>query len=175
MSEAVDKMRLPQGSQLYLKQVDTHEANWLIKSILIEEVTSRGHVVRTGQQGSAPPNGAEEPVYEIGYRIVTCQTSLPRSWREWVIGSRKVERRTGVDIRFELSDAQRSIVWAGGVQRERREIIPGSRVDDLASPGQPFASPEAEPGGWDKVFEPVIVAGIVGGLIYLFYTSRSTD
>ena len=66
-----------------------------------------------------------------------------------------------MEIRFELSDADRSIVWAGGVQRERREIIPGSRLGDLASPGQPFASPEAEPGGWDKIFEPVIVAGIV--------------
>ena len=32
-----------------------------------------------------------------------------------------------------------------------------------------------EKGGWDKILEPLVVAAIVGGLIYLFYTSRSTD
>jgi hypothetical protein len=167
-------MGLPEGARVHLRQVDTHDANWLVKSILLEELTARGHAVKAGQMSAAnDPDGAD--AYEIAYRIVTCQTTLPRSWREWVVGARKFERRTAVDIRFELSDATKAIIWAGGVQRERREIIPGSRLRDLEAPGQEFASPQAEPGGWDKVFEPVIVAGIVGGLIYLFYTSRSTD
>ena len=174
MAEAVTKMGLPEGARVHLKQMEIHDANWLVKSVLLEELTSRGHLVRAGQLAAAAgPEG--EVAYEIAYRIVYCQTSLPRSWREWVVGARKVERRTAVDIRFELSDDTKAIVWAGGVERERREIIPGSRIDDLGAPGQAFASPEAAPGGWDKIFEPVIVAGIVGGLIYLFYTSRSTD
>jgi hypothetical protein len=175
--EAVTKMRIPDGSEIHLKQVETHDANWLVKSVLVEELTSRGHVVRSG---STPPSAAvlgdtSRQVFEVGYRIVSCNTSIPRSWREWVVGRRMVERRSAVDIRFELSDRTKAIVWAGGVQRERREIIDGSRLRDLASQGQSFATPEFEPGGWDKIFEPVIVAGIVGGLIYLFYTSRSTD
>lgn len=175
--EAVAKMRVPEGSELHLKQVEMHDANWLVKSVLIEELTSRGHVVRSGNGPGVASALADtgRQVYEIGYRIVSCNTSIPRSWREWVVGRRMVERRSAVDIRFELSDRTKAIVWAGGVQRERREIIDGSRLRDLASAGQPFASPDFEPGGWDKVFEPVIVAGIVGGLIYLFYTSRSTD
>jgi hypothetical protein len=173
-AEAVAKMGLPEGSLTHLKQVDTHDANWLIKSVLLEELTSRGHAVKAGQMAAAQdPDDAA--AYEIAYRIVYCQTSLPRSWREWVVGARKFERRTAVDIRFELSDSTKAIVWAGGVQRERREIIPGGRLSDLEAPGQAFASPEVEPGGWDKIVEPVIVAGIVGGLIYLFYTSRSND
>jgi hypothetical protein len=175
MAEAVAKMGLPDGSRLLLRQVDTHDASWLVKSILLEQLTSRGHVVKAGQLAAAQADPDDETLYEIAYRIVYCQTSLPRSWREWVVGARKFERRTAVDIRFELSDATKAIVWAGGVQRERREIIPGARLGDLEAPGQAFASPAAEPGGWDKIFEPVIVAGIVGGLIYLFYTSRSTD
>jgi hypothetical protein len=174
VQEAVAQMGLPEGSRLYLRQVDTHDANWLIKSILLQEVTSRGHAVRTGLMTvSQDPDDAG--VYEIAYRIVYCQTSLPQSWREWVVGPRKFERRTAVDMRFELSDSTKTIVWAGGVQRERREIISGKRIDDLQASGQAFASPESERSGWDKIFEPVIVAGIVGGLIYLFYTSRSTD
>jgi hypothetical protein len=176
-AEAADKMNLPPGAHLYLRQIETNDANWLVKSVLLEELTSRGHVVRSGQMSAAPAAAEVEgpPVYEVAYRIVNCQTTLPRSWREWVVGKRKFERRTAVDIRFEVSDRTKSIIWAGGVDRERREIISGARMADLAAPGQSFASPTVEPGGWDKVFEPVIVAGIVGGLIFLFYTSRSTD
>jgi hypothetical protein len=173
--EALDRMGLPAGSEVTLRQVESHDASWLVKSVLLEEITSRGHVVLTGQGGGNATALSEKQIYEVAYRIVNAQTTIPRSWREWVIGARKVERRTAVDIRFELSDKQGSIIWAGGVQRERREILPGSRLRDLESPGQAFASPQLEPGGWDRVFEPVIVAGIVGGLIYLFYTSRSTD
>jgi len=174
VAEAVGRMGLSEGSRLHLRQVDTHDASWLIKSILLEELTSRGHAVRAGVM-AASQSQDDTLEYEIAYRVVYCQTSLPRSWREWVVGARKFERRTAVDIRFELSDSTKAIVWAGGVQRERREIIPAGRLSDLEAPGQTFASPEVEPGGWDKIFEPVIVAGIVGGLIYLFYTSRSTD
>ncbi len=174
VQEAVARMGLPEGSRLHLKQVDTHDANWLVKSILLQELTAGGHAVRAGQM-TASQDPDDAGVYEIAYRIVYCQTSLPRSWREWVVGPRKFERRTAVDMRFELSDSTKTIIWAGGVQRERREIISGGRIDDLDAPGQAFASPESEQSGWDKIFEPVIVAGIVGGLIYLFYTSRSTD
>ena len=174
MAEAIGRMGLPEGSRLHLRQVDTHDASWLIKSIILEELTSRGHAVRAGLM-AASQDPEDAVVYEIAYRIVYCQTSLPRSWRTWVVGARKFERRTAVDIRFELSDQTKAIIWAGGVQRERREIIPGGRISDLEAPGQTFATPETEQGGWDKIFEPVIVAGIVGGLIYLFYTSRSTD
>jgi len=177
IAEAVGKMRIPEGAPVHTRQIESSDANWLIKSLLLEELTSRGHVVRSGQMSAAAAAATEggPAVYEVAYRIVNCQTTLPRSWREWVVGSRKFERRTEVDMRFEFSDESKSIIWAGGVQREKREIISGADMRELASPGHPFAAPEADPGGWDKIFEPVIVAGIVGGLIYLFYTSRSTD
>jgi hypothetical protein len=175
MADAVDRMDIPSGSHVYMQQVDQHEASWLVQSVLLEELTDRGHAVMTGGM-SAAEEGAETPeTYEVAYRIVSCETTFPRAWREWVIGSRKVERRAAVDIQFQLSDASGAITWAGSVERERREIVPGSRVQELATPGQSFTAAEIEPGGWDKVLEPVIVAGIVGGLIYLFYTSRSTD
>lgn len=176
-TEALDSMPVPGEAMIHTRQVESHDANWLIKSILLEELTSRGHIVRAGQMSQAPQEGDSggRPTFELAYRIVTCETTLPRAWREWMVGSQKVERRTAIDLRFELSDETKAIIWADGFQRERREIIPGSRVRDLSAPGQSFASPETEPGGWDKVFEPVIVAGIVGGLIYLFYTSRTTD
>ena len=172
--EAVDRMALPGGSEVYVSQVGQSEASWLIQSLLYEELTARGHVVMTGAMtGGADQDGP--PRFEISYRIVSCETSFPRAWREWVVGRRRVERKTRCDIHVRLSDGRSAILWAGSVQRERREIIPGDRLAELATEGQPFASPQIASGGWDRVLEPVVVAGIVGGLIYLFYTSRSAD
>lgn len=175
MADAVDRMDVPPGSHIYMRQVDAHDASWLVQSILLEQLTERGHSVMTGGMPGGDERAGGDQVYEIAYRIVSCETTFPRAWREWVIGSRKVERRAAVDVHFQLSDSTTAIVWAGNVQREKREIIPGARVQELATPGQSFTSAQIEPGGWDKMLEPVLVAGIVGGLIYLFYTSRSTD
>lgn len=172
MKEAVDRMRIPEASEVRITQDGQNDANWLVYSVLLEELTSRGHVVMAG--GSAPGTDGR-PRYEIWYKIVTCQTSYPRSWREWMVGARRVERNTRCDIHFRLSSESSATVWAGNVDRGRREIIPGSRLQELATPGQQFVSPEVGAVGWDKVLEPVVVAGIVGGLIYLFYTSRSTE
>ena len=172
MVEAVGRMQLPEGSEIRITQGDQHEASWLIHSVLLEELTAEGHVVRTG---GAESDEGDRPRFEVWYRIVTCQTSIPRAWRDWVVGARKVERKTHCDVHFRLSDEGSAVIWAGNVERERREIISGDRLKELSTPGQPFASPEFQTEGWDKVLEPVVVAGIVGGLIYLFYTSRSTE
>ncbi len=175
VAEAVGKMRIPEASELYIKQVDQHDASWLVQSVLLEELTKRGHIVKAGGMAGEPSDPEGRPRYEVAYRIVSAETTYPRAWREWMVGAKKVERRVAVDIHFQLSDAASAIIWAGNVQRERREIVPGSRIAELSSPGQAFTSPEVIPGSWDKVLEPVIVAAIVGGLIYLFYTSRSSS
>lgn len=179
VGDALDAMGISAGAEVRIDQIDTHGANWLVQSILLEELTDRGHTVRTA--ATLPAGGGmvarvdEVESYDVSYRIVSCDATYTRVWREWMVGTRKVERRSSVDIYFRLADASNAIVWAGSEERERRDIVPGSRLDTLGTPGQSFTSPEIEPGGWDKVIEPVVVAGIVGGLIYLFYTSKSSE
>lgn len=172
IEEAIDRMDIPEAAEIKITQDNQSDANWLIYSVLLEELTDRGHIVVA--QGSSAGD-SEHPRYEIWYKVVTCATTYPRQWREWVVGARKVERETRCEMHFRLSDENSATVWAGGVERERREIMPGTRLQELGTSGQPFVSPEIQPAGWDKVLEPVVVAGIVGGLIYLFYTSRSTN
>ena len=178
IDDAVGRMNIPAGAPVYLEQVETHSANWLVQSLLLSELTERGHPVRSGKMptGAQQEDGEEtEEAYRVSYRIVACEMTYPRVWREWLVGTRKVERRASVDIHFQLSDASQAVLWAGSARRERRDIVRGSRIPELVTPGQDFTTPPLEAGGWDKVLEPVVVAGIVGGLIYLFYTSRSND
>jgi hypothetical protein len=171
IAEALDRMTIPARSDVFVAQVDKHDASWLVQSILLEELTSDGHVVKAGGIAGEHVAGA----YEVSYRVVSCETSLPRTWREWLVGARRAERKTNVDLYFQLSNASQDVIWAGNARRERREIIPGALVNQLSTSGQAFTAPELEPGGWDKILEPVVVAGIVGGLIYLFYTSKTSS
>lgn len=174
-AEVIEKMALPAGCEIYTRQGEQHDANWLVHSILLEELTARGHVVMTGPMPSEVEEEPGRPRREITYRIVSFGTSYPRVWRQWLVGSKKVERRSDVDLHFRLSDSTGAVIWAGEGRKQRRDIVPGGRVSELATPGIPFASPELESAGWDRVLEPIVVTGIVGGLIYLFYTSKSTD
>jgi hypothetical protein len=177
IEEAVGRMAIPAGASVYIEQVESNDAGWLVQSLLMEELTGRGHEVRAGKMGAQGAEGTETDaqVYQVSYRIVACEMTYPRVWRDWLVGTRKVERRAAVDIHFQLSNTQRAVLWAGSAKRERRDIVRGSRIPELVTPGQSFTAPPLDAGGWDKVLEPVVVAGIVGGLIYLFYTSRSTD
>jgi len=174
VDEALGRVGLPGASDVYLSQQGTGDASWLVQSIVLEKLTDLGHSVKTGGMPSVTEEEGR-PAYEISYRIVSCEVSYPRAWREWLVGTKKVERRAQVDLHFQVLDVSRSIIWAGSARRERRDIVLGSRLPELATAGQAFTSPSAEPAGWDKVLEPLVVAGIVGGLIYLFYTSRTAD
>ena len=130
IAEALDRMTIPPGSSVYVAQVDKHDASWLVQSILLEELTSMGHVVKAGGIAGEEDGGA----YEISYRVVSCETTLPRAWREWVVGARRVERKTTVDIYFQFANDSKDVLWAGNARRERREIIPGGLVKQLATP-----------------------------------------
>jgi hypothetical protein len=167
--EALGRMTVPPASGVRVSQVDKHDASWLVQSILLEELTSLGHVVK------ADGASGDESTHEISYRVVSCEASVPRTWREWVVGAKMAERKVTVDIHFQLSTGSGDVVWAGNARRERRDVVPGGALGYLSTPEQGFTAPEVQEGGWDKVLEPVVVAGIVGGLIYLFYTSKASD
>jgi hypothetical protein len=167
--EALGRMTVPPASGVYVSQVDKHDASWLVQSVLLEELTSLGHVVKSGGASG------DESASEISYRVVSCEASVPRTWREWIVGTKMAERKVTVDIYFQLSTGSGDVVWAGNARRERRDVVPGGALGYLSTPEQSFTAPEVREGGWDKVLEPVVVAGIVGGLIYLFYTSKTSN
>ena len=171
--EVIGLMTIPDGAEVHAKQIDQNPASWLVESILLEELTAEGYQVKSGAMGAIADSSQARSRFEVAYRIISCETSYPRSSRKWLIGSKEVERKAMVDIHFQLSDGSKAIVWAKSVQREYRDIVPGSRLAELGTAGQPFTLPEVKGSSWDKIIEPVIVAGIVGGLIYLFYTSKN--
>ncbi len=66
----------------------------------------------------------------------------------------------------------RSSVSEAYLTREYREEIDLADVERLQSDFSPLFSAELPPGPVQRLWEPMIVTSVVGGLVYLFFSSR---
>jgi len=66
----------------------------------------------------------------------------------------------------------KSPVWEDYLVREYREKIELSDRQKLESSSSPLFNAELPPGPVQKLWEPVIVTSVIGGLVYLFFASR---
>ncbi len=117
---------------------------------------------------------APVPDKVLDFRIGELEVDYTQRWRKSLFGSAMVERSARGAISFRLLDgADGRVLWTDTDRREKKDIVPQgmlSRLEDI-----PGLSPSAESGGRGitRVLEPVIVSGIVVGLVLLFYSSRT--
>jgi hypothetical protein len=115
-----------------------------------------------------------EPEYVLRYRVVLCELSYPEKYRTSPFGSRKVERRASVSLVAQLlQGGRRDVVWVGKGHVEHVNVVPAGKLDLLAGTDFQFNPPPLEQKGMGGYVEPVLVTGIVAGLIYLFYANQN--
>ncbi|MCK4656598.1 MAG: hypothetical protein KAT85_06180, partial [candidate division Zixibacteria bacterium] len=66
----------------------------------------------------------------------------------------------------------KATIWEDFLVREYREKIELSDRQRLESSFSPLFNAELPPGPVQKLWEPMIVTSIIGGLVYLFFASR---
>lgn len=121
------------------------------------------------------PEQAEgaEPDYVLRYRVVLCELSYPEKYRTSPLGSRKVERRASVSIVAQLMHGPREdVTWVGKGNSQQVSVVPAGKLNYLAGTDFPFNPPALEQKGMGAYVEPMLVTGIVAGLIYLFYANQ---
>jgi hypothetical protein len=181
VEEIVRKAGVPEGCLVYIKETQGGEGAWLVENIFVELLTNGGHVVKVG---SAPTSqlsdddgseGDSAAVYNLTYRIPSMGVEYQRGWREHFVGKKYVERSAHAKLYARVAEPNGEILWAGEAERSYIDVVPAEFLPELETDIAGFQAAEMSSGGWDEIVEPVIVSGIVGGLIYLFYTSKSTD
>jgi hypothetical protein len=65
-----------------------------------------------------------------------------------------------------------SPIWDNYLVRDYSEQINASEREDIERSSSSLFNAELPPGPVQKIWEPVIVTSIVGGLVYLFFASR---
>ena len=85
----------------------------------------------------------------------------------------QIERQSLVEGGLGMRDPSSSrVLWTSDVGLGLVDRIPRSRVGLVEDPRYPELKAEVPERNANKVIEPIIVAGVVGGLVALFFQNR---
>jgi TonB family protein len=130
---------------------------------------------------SAAPAAAEEtssrPAVPEGatvlmFRVSEMEMRYPDVGRRLWIGPKRVERfaRMRLDLRLQRGS---DVIWSESAEHYAADRVPYGALRYLESAQYSFAKPEIAPGGASRFVEPLVVAGVIGGLVLLFYANQT--
>lgn len=126
----------------------------------------------TGSVSNAgAPDELDLPLLAIN--VDEARVDYPRLFRSGLFGGLHVERRAIASLSAELRrPGTRSVYWVGAADTSLADHVMRSEVALLEDASHPETHGTVPNQSWQKVVEPVLVVGLVVGLISLFYTNR---
>ncbi len=178
---AMADVPLVKGQEVVLAPAESHPLNFAVEHAVLKQLSKRGVVTQvrrapvvddslaaashTGSTATASPA-------VLDYQLASARVTYLRL-RGWLPGRIKVERQALVEGRLTLRDPATSrVLWTGDASWNLIDMFPRSQlplVEDDRFSDLKAAVPER---GLNKVFEPVIVIGVVAGLVALFFQNR---
>jgi hypothetical protein len=174
-----------------------HEANWMVENLLggrlreegVAVVISRFKAPPPAFQPEAPPydtTGAADTVAMaqpqdepkeahviLEYRIVELGMEYPRVWRAGYVGRKVLERYAYASVHARLIDEQAgTLMWAGEGKGSQSDVVPVAKLALIEGSGEDWQKGTLPPGKLGGMVEPLVVAAIVAGLVYLFYSNK---
>jgi hypothetical protein len=117
-----------------------------------------------------------QPNYELNYQLLEMSLTYPEISRSWWIGAKEVERYARIHLFVQLVDIESGdVVWIGETEKTFNDVIPYSFLDKVEDDTYSFTKPERSEFSLSKLIQPVIVTGIVSGLVYLFFSNQSNE
>ncbi|MFH1681454.1 MAG: energy transducer TonB [Candidatus Eisenbacteria bacterium] len=118
--------------------------------------------------GPEVPSGA--PV--LRFQVSEAELRYPDVGRRFWFGPKRVERfaRIRVDLRLQRGS---DVIWSESAEHYVSDRVPHGALRYLENDQYTFAKPVAAPGGAARIVEPLAVAGVIGGLVLLFYANQT--
>jgi len=155
------------GAPLAVRSVGGHEGAFLVENALSGVLAEGGFDVRTRDDSTGTV---------LEFEVVDLGMTYTRTWRHAWLGERRVEREARARLFARVVDETTGvIVW--GEQAEAKildEIAVGELATVEEKGGAEYLKATVPPQGWNKFVEPVVVTGIVVGLIVLFFANQDT-
>jgi hypothetical protein len=146
-----------------------------LMNIFTVELTARG--IKTYTSGARASSGTaegNEGAMELNIQAIEFSLSYPKIFRSYLIGGKRVKRHAEITLFAELIDsADRSVAWVGEATREYDDQFNYSDRTQVEKSLFEFTKPKVTPPNWARVIEPVVVSGIIVGLVYLFFSNQS--
>ncbi len=151
------------------------DADFMMENALVERLRAAGIRVslEAAKQGDAVP---ENPAYKLSYQVIRLNLTYPGISRKWWLGTKEVERAAKSDIFAQLVDFKTGdIRWVGESHKRHGDTIPYSLLSSVEEKQYEFTRPPRNEFKLMRLLEPVVVGGIVVGLVYLFFSNQSND
>jgi hypothetical protein len=155
---------------VFLKMEEDHPANWLLEDELASYLLSKNYQVSLS---SPDPNYDFPESKPLFYRIIELKLDYPKVKRKSFLGEKLVTRRASINLSFRLEDkATGKVLWSKRGKEEKSDVVKKMMIKSLDNESYPFLSPSLSSDSQGKYLEPALVAAVVGGLIYLFFSNR---
>ena len=165
---------LPDGAIVYLrKDKGVGEVDFVLENVMLISFRDAGIKVTQENPRDRMP-GEPLPAYRLSFQIIRMNLTYPKISRRYWLGKKEVERSAEIDVFAQLIDMQSGdIVWVGDTHKDHEDIIGYSMLEKVEDPEFGFTRPERKELRWSRLIEPMVVGGVVVGLVYLFFSNQS--
>lgn len=112
----------------------------------------------------------------FSYRVTDFDFRYADIYRKMFVGPKRIRRLAQVELHMRLTEeGGRRVTWSRNVQHSTSDVISYDAAAHLESTAFAFAKPERAPSFLTRLYEPLVVGAIVGGLVFLFYSNQSGD
>jgi len=127
-------------------------------------------------QPTPTPEAPESRPLSLEFRAITFSLAYTDVYRSWLIGGKKVKRRADIRLMVTLTDTTNgAVVWVGEGVRAHSDAFAHKNLPIVEEGSFTFTRPAIPSSGWGKLAEPVLVGGIIVGLVYLFFSNQSDN
>lgn len=184
-SEAIDEMMAnmpPLMKDSFIMLVRARSAgnmDFIFENMLLKKMKEAGFRLATKSSVKSQEESKDEsdrPDYEFSYQLIRMTLQYPDIGRSYWVGAKEVERRSEVGVFCQLADlSSGDIIWVGETEKKYEDRIAYSSLEEVEDPQHDFTRPARNELKWSNLVEPVVVAGIVTGLVYLFFSNQSSN
>lgn len=151
------------------------ESDFVFENMIIKLFDDAGYRVTLEKPDEENLLTSDE-TYRLSYQIIKMSLEYPKIGRRYWFGSKEVERAAEIDVFAQLVDLDSGgVVWVGEAQKKFDDVIRYSALKDVEDDDYEFTKPPREEFRLSRLVEPVVVTGIVVGLVYLFFSNQSNE
>jgi len=192
-------MPLPLLGPVYIRPSATHDANWMIENVFAGRLKEKGVRVVVSIVSPAPVSPetseadtaasrseaqgsvfkmreipeTETEAQSLEYRINELNLEYSKVWRPHLVGRKSVERVAVASLSARLvEESSGRLSWVGEGSATRKDVVPASQLPFLEGKNATWQKGTLPKGKGGALIEPLIVAAIVAGLVYLFYSNK---
>ena len=154
----------------------------MIANALTQSLADKGYrvylpVAAAGGDSTAAPDtisvAGSETALMLEFETIEFSLRYPKIYRSYLIGGKTVQRSGDVRLLAKLVEpANGHVVWMAEAAKSYDDQFSHDDIDEVEAGLYEFTKPPRESRNWGRIVEPVVVSGIIVGLIYLFFSNQ---